>query len=325
MSNSKNNSSIVMRTDANHPDWVAVRRKRRRPFGLISVVLFIISIALTAYPLIVNIFDYVVYKDQIEILNELPETYTDSEMDAKLDHAYEYNERLAGGYGITEEEYINSLNFNDNGVMAAIDIPSVSLFLPIAHSNMPQGEAFSFSTYSGLVHMGPVGDATGSSLPVGGPSTHSILLGTKESASSRLLMNIADMKVGDRMTVYAAGRANEFVVYDMRSIRGDKLPDSEIQQGNALLTIVSDYDDEGSRTVVQAKYNKNDNVKGMYPRITETALIPALKVIFGGFTLVQWCLFAVGGGLFLFFILRFALFLTDLAPREIGRLKADSG
>lgn len=314
-----------MRTDANHPDWVAVKRKRRRSFGWLSVVFFIVSIFLLAYPLVVNVFDYTVYKDQMVKLDNLPEAYTESDMVAKLNNAYEYNERLASGYGVTKEEYDGLLNFGDNGVMGAIDIPSASLFLPIAHSEIPQGEAFSFSTYSGLVHMGPNDGSSGSSLPVGGPSTHCILLGTNASAASRLVSAIDDMKNGDKMIVYASGRANEFVVYDKKVIRGDKLPDSEILQGSALLTLISDYDDEGQRTVIQAKYNRNTNVKDMYPRVTETSLIPALKVIFGGFTTVQWCLLAVGGGLFLFFILRFALFLTDLAPREIGRLKADSG
>lgn len=87
------------------------------------------------------------------------------------DHAQVIGERLEddgtidGDFGFkSDKEYQNLLDFGD-GIMASVEIPSIGVDLPVRHG------ADSYALDNGLGHL------HGTSLPVGGKNTHSVITG----------------------------------------------------------------------------------------------------------------------------------------------------
>ena len=124
-----------------------LRDEKKKKSGKISLVigaiLVIIGLAVFLYP---NISNYLAEQGFTEVIREYEETvsYLDEETVAEeLEKAQTYNENLSGepvhdpfleesGYALPDN-YEDVLNIASDGVMAYIEIPSISVYLPIYH------------------------------------------------------------------------------------------------------------------------------------------------------------------------------------------------
>lgn len=84
-----------------------------------------------------------------------------------------------------EESYETLLNLKGNGVMGYVEIPKISVYLPIYHG-----------TDGATLERG-VGHLLGSSLPVGGESSHCVLTGHTGMSSQRLFTDLEQLEEGD--------------------------------------------------------------------------------------------------------------------------------
>ena len=118
----------------------------------------------------------------------------DSALIAERQLAEEYNALLVPG--IQEDayseaalesarsDYAERLNLAGNGIMGYIRIPKIQATLPIYHG-----------TADTTLEIG-VGHLLGSSLPVGGTSTHTVLTGHSGMASQKMFSDLPDLEIG---------------------------------------------------------------------------------------------------------------------------------
>lgn len=144
-----------------------------------------------------------------------------------------YNETLPGRtnpFYLNEEEkkvYKSLLDATGTGIMGYISIPKINCELPIYHG-----------TDESVLQIA-VGHIEGSSLPVGGTTTHSVLSGHRGLPSAKLFTNLDQLDEGD---VFMLQILNETLTYEVDQIHivlPSELDDLYIQQGKDYCTLVT--------------------------------------------------------------------------------------
>ena len=133
----------------------------------------------------------------------------DEDYEAILQSAYEYNEWLfESNHSLSLsddelEDYLSQLVVEDTDIMAYIVIDKINVSLPIYHT-----------TEDAVLQVG-IGHLEGSSLPVGGESTHCVLTGHTGLASAMLFTNLDELEIGDTFKIYVL---NELLTYEVDQI-----------------------------------------------------------------------------------------------------------
>ena len=150
-----------------------------------AVLMFLMALGITLYPLISTWYNE---RHQSEIHThyvEVVENTDKSEIITARRKANEYNASIVPGAMIEEsftqeamlaaaEDYDNQLNLGGDGIMGYVEIPLIKVNLPIYHG-----------TDSETLDAG-IGHLLGSSLPVGGTDTHSVLTAHSGMANQKL-------------------------------------------------------------------------------------------------------------------------------------------
>ena len=162
---------------------------------VLAVIVFLLALGMTLYPVISN---YVNEKYASEIHTAYEEIIQQADNSALLEAkelAIAYNEAITPG---TADEaysqaalleaavdYDSQLNIAGNGTMGYVEIPKINVNLPIYHG-----------TGNDSLERG-VGHLLGSSLPVGGESTHAILTGHSGMATQKMFTDLEQLSIGD--------------------------------------------------------------------------------------------------------------------------------
>ena len=170
-------------------------KKQKRVTIFLSALAFLIALGLTLYPLISNYVNQK-YASQIHTAyQEVMEQTDDAALERAKELAIAYNASITPGAaqgGFTEEglatasvDYEGQLNIAGDGIMGYVEIPKIQVLLPIYHGTEGQ-----------TLERG-VGHLLGSSLPVGGESTHTILSGHSGMASQRMFTDLEQLREGN--------------------------------------------------------------------------------------------------------------------------------
>lgn len=185
---------------------------KKKIVTICAAVLFLVALGLTLYPLISN---YVNQKYASEIqtaYRELIQQTDDSILQEAKQRAIAYNLAItpgtAGAYSeeallTAAEDYDNQLDIAGNGIMGYVEIPKIQVNLPIYHG-----------TDAEVLDRG-VGHLLGSSLPVGGVNTHTILSGHSGMASQKMFTDLEQLAKGD---VFYLNVLNETLAYQVTEI-----------------------------------------------------------------------------------------------------------
>lgn len=213
--------------------------KRRYFTVVISTVLFLLALGLTLYPVISNYVNQK-YASTIqtayqEILNQTD----DSEIQKAKERAHAYNQTLVpgtAGEGFTQEaiqsaseNYVNQLDLSGSGIMGYVEIPKISVNLPIYHGS--DAETLERGT----------GHLLGSSLPVGGESTHTVITGHSGMASQKMFTDLEQLAPGD---VFYLRVLDEVLAYQVEEVNKVLPHDTSllgITPGEDLCTLVTCY------------------------------------------------------------------------------------
>lgn len=208
-----------------------------------AVVLFLAALVLTLYPLI---SDYVNTKYQSEVHTAYEEAIAqvdNSEIEEARGKAEQYNLALSSGLvdafsqaaiQNASEEYDTLLNVNQDGVMGYVRIPKIDVELPILHG-----------TEATTLEQG-VGHVLGSSLPVGGPSTHTVLSAHSGMASQRMFTDLEQLETGDVFYLQVLGQTLAYQVDAINTV---------LPHESDLLQITKDVD--GCTLVTCTPYGVN--------------------------------------------------------------------
>ncbi|WP_342318793.1 class C sortase [Corynebacterium mayonis] len=111
--------------------------------------------------------------------------------------------------------------------MSQVVIPSVDIRLPVYHGTSDE------VLNKGLGHL------YGSSLPVGGSSTHSVITGHTGLPHASLFDNLIDVGVGDSIYVSTFGEKMKYRVYDTEVVLPDQTDSLSNKPGEDLLTLIT--------------------------------------------------------------------------------------
>lgn len=156
----------------------------------------------------------------------------DAELTAQREAAEQYNAMLSGAATITEGgasapplAYAQQLTVG--GVMAYVDIPKINGYLPVQHGT----DADTLER--------AVGHVVGTSLPVGGSSTHAVLSAHSGMASSKLFSDIDQLTEGDTFYIHVLGDTLAYRVDAINTVLPTDTSRLQIEGGKDYVTLVT--------------------------------------------------------------------------------------
>ena len=204
----------------------------RHKWILISFALFALAVALLTYPLVSIHIDNKYHSD-VETTYTAAIKGTDAAaLTVQREAAQQYNAMLSGAATITEGgasapplAYAQQLTVG--GVMCYIDIPKISVYLPVQHGT--GAETLEKS----------VGHVVGTSLPVGGSSTHAVLSAHSGMASSKLFSDIDQLTEGDTFYIHVLGDTLAYKVDAIHTVLPTDTSLLQIEDGKDQVTLVT--------------------------------------------------------------------------------------
>lgn len=214
-------------------------RKRNSIKYLVVFLLFLMAICLLVYPYIANyVFEHRA-DSVIDAVEKSTDAIPDEEKEAAIQEAREYNAYIANGtVKLTDpftadqsydgvDEYESLLRSSDDGVMGYVEIPVIDVSLPIYHGTSEE-----------VLQKG-VGHLQGTSLPVGGESTHTVLTGHTGLSHAKLFTDLAEVKEGDIFFLYVMGEKLAYQVDQIEVVLPSELDNLYVEQGKDLCTLVT--------------------------------------------------------------------------------------
>lgn len=207
--------------------------KKRTVKKILAKLLIIVAVCLLCYPAIAEIYNkyhasYVIsnYHNSVNEINE--EDYSNY-----LEKARIYNESLVNNklrYVLSKkdmEEYMSLLNVSGNGIIGVVSIRKINVKLPIYHTT--NDDVLQVAT----------GHVPGSSLPVGGESTHSIISGHRGMASAALFTDLPKLEIGDTFNILVLNETFTYEVDQIETVLPDEMELLEIVDGEDYCTLVT--------------------------------------------------------------------------------------
>jgi sortase A len=199
---------------------------------ILLLVGFLVGLSLVLYPTVSELYNAKHQSQAVANYTAQVEQLDDSETEKLWEAAQSYNQRLAENadrsFNLSDaetEEYEAQLSQTE--VMAYLEIPSIRVSLPIYHGvadNVLQ---------AGLGHF------PGSSLPVGGESTHCVLSGHRGLPASKLLTDLDKLVEGDVFMIYTLNETLTYQVDQILIVEPEKLDALQIVPGEDLCTLVT--------------------------------------------------------------------------------------
>ena len=190
-----------------------------------------VALGLLLYPLIGELMSEKYHSDVETTYTAVIADTDDAELTAQREAAEQYNAMLSGATitegGASTPPLAYAEQLTVGGVMCYIDIPKINVYLPVQHGT------------SAETLERAVGHVVGTSLPVGGCSTHAVLSAHSGMVSSKLFSDIDQLKLGDTFFVHALG---DILAYEVDSINTVVPTDTsllQIDEGKDLVTLVT--------------------------------------------------------------------------------------
>ena len=281
---------------------------KRIIINLFIGLIFLVGLSVLLYP---TVSDYINELHSSRAIASYDNTVTEmapEDYSKELEAAAAYNEYLANFSNLsaaatTETErddspYNELLNIGGNGIIGAIKIPVVKINLPIYHG-----------TDESVLQVAS-GHYLGSSLPIGGESTHAILTGHRGLPSAKLFTDLDRLEEGDTFYIKVLGEILEYQIDQIEIVLPEEVDGLSITQGEDYVTLVTctPYGINSHRMLIRGTRIPYD---GNYDADVETKPAPENSDVpkeeqGNGFTTKQWIWFgvaafgaAIGAGLLL--------------------------
>ena len=204
----------------------------------IAVVAFLIALGITLYPMISTWYNerhqaevHIHYQEKVEQVDntklieakELAVAYNQTILPGAQDEDSFSKEALLSA----SENYGSLLNLAGDGIMGYVEIPTIGVTLPIYHG-----------TNNSTLERG-VGHLLGSSLPVGGESTHSVLTAHSGMASAKMFSDLDRLKKGDIFFLDVLGEKLAYQVDQIKTVLPYDTTFLQTEIGNDLCTLVT--------------------------------------------------------------------------------------
>ena len=243
---------------------------KKKTSNLITIFLFLVLFAGLSLLLYPTVSDYWNSFHQSRAIASYAEQVAEMDNDTYEQlwaEAQAYNTSLLekpSRYQMTDEEreeYESLLNVSGNGIIGYIEIPAINCALPIYHG-----------TDEAVLQIA-VGHIEGTSLPVGGESTHCVLSGHRGLPSAKLFSDLDKLAEGDTFLIRVLDETLTYEVDQTRIVLPYEMSDLEIEEGKDYCTLVTctPYGINSHRLLVRGHRIENQE-EAQSVRVTADAL-----------------------------------------------------
>ena len=190
---------------------------KKKSSKIVIILIFLAGLSLLLYPFIANQWNN---HRQKQLIGNYESVISDKEAAGNIDYAAEmkkaeaYNDALlpsilpdsfavADASTETDSSYEDSLNIAGDGMMGIVEIPKIAIKLPIYHGTGDE------------VLQKAAGHLEGSSLPIGGESTHAVISAHRGLPSASLFTDLDQLEIGDHFLIHVL---DETLCYEVDQI-----------------------------------------------------------------------------------------------------------
>lgn len=199
----------------------------------ISAIFMIGAICLIAYPTFSDWWNRMHQSYAVASYVEQTEDLSGEEKQQMLDAAHAYNEALAANgdrWHLTDEQkqtYENTLDITGTGIMGYVTIPRIKVKLPVYHG-----------TSEGVLQIA-AGHLAGTSLPVGGETTHAVISGHTGLPSAKLLTGLDELQEGDMFAFHVLDETYTYQVDQISVVLPSDISKLNIESGKDYATLIT--------------------------------------------------------------------------------------
>lgn len=256
-----------------------LKKKKRRDLisTLVLSALFIVGTGILLYPTFSNWWNNMHASRAVGSYIEAVEDMSVKEREALRQAAEAYNERLAKKgikFALSDaemKEYLSIMDITGTGIMGYIQIPAISVNLPIYH------------TTSEPVLQIAIGHLEGTSIPIGGESTHASLSGHRGLPSARLFTDLDRMRVGDIFTITTFDQTVTYKVDQILTVLPNEVNALKIEDGEDYCTLITctPYGVNSHRMLVRGTRIENFEEEEFIRVVSEAHKLPNYYAMFG--------------------------------------------
>lgn len=213
------------------------KKKKITIKDIIRLIVLLVAFSVLLYP---TFSSYLNEKNSSKVVSNYDAEsvkLSNAEKEQMLADARAYNQEMLGNIDLIDpfsqtnteidERYQNLLNVDGSGMMGYIRIPKIKVELPIYHGT------------SETVLQAGVGHFWGTSLPVGGESTHTVLTGHRGLPTKTLFTNMDKLKVGDIFYIKVLGETLAYKIDQILTVLPEETEALSIELGQDYATLVT--------------------------------------------------------------------------------------
>ena len=198
---------------------------------LLAATCGVVALGLLLYPLVGELLSERYHSDIETVYTAAIEGTDKTELTAQREAAEQYNAMLSGAAiaegGADAPPLVYDEQLTVGGAMAYVDIPKINVYLPVQHGT--DADTLEKS----------VGHVVGTSLPVGGESTHAVLSAHSGLASSKLFSDIDQLAEGDTFYIHVLGEVLAYKVDAIHTVLPTDTRLLQIEEGEDYVTLVT--------------------------------------------------------------------------------------
>jgi len=214
----------------------------------ILLLIFFVGLSVMLYPAISSYWNSRTQTQAIIDYQAMLDNIPKKDYTAIFEKAENYNDELAKlDYPLLEHDrvkgYNETLDISNTGMMGYLSIEKINLELPIYHT-----------TDDDVLNVA-VGHLEGTSLPVGGESTHCVVSAHRGLPSATLFTNLDHLEIGDTFTVKVLDRTLTYQVDQIKTVAPDDSSELAIIDGKDYCTLLTctPYGINSHRLIVRGK------------------------------------------------------------------------
>ena len=265
-----------------------MKKKKNFVWNIFFALVFLAGAGVFLYPTVSDMWNQYRNVRLVSRYDEAVTDLSDNEYEKLWNEAKEYNAEhpvnsIVDAFGekddyVLTQPYDQVLDPNGEGLMGSIEIPKINAKLAIYHG------------LSKTVLEKGVGHVEGTSLPVGGKSTHAVLAAHRGLPSAKLFTDLDQMKKGDIFILHILGKNLAYKVDQIRTVLPEETGELDIVEGEDHVTLVTctPYGVNTHRLLVRGirtKYEEGEirNDETISHRL---AVTDPRKVLAGGFAVL---------------------------------------
>ena len=214
---------------------------KKKSSKIVIILIFLAGLSLLLYPLVANQWNN---HRQKQLISDYESVVADKEAAGNIDYAAEmkkaeaYNDALlpsilpdsfavADASTETDSSYEDSLNIAGDGMMGIVEIPKIAIKLPIYHGTGDE------------VLQKAAGHLEGSSLPIGGESTHAVISAHRGLPSASLFTDLDQLEIGDHFLIHVLDETLCYEVDQILVVDPEDTSALAVEDGEDLVTLLT--------------------------------------------------------------------------------------